>query len=295
MAVFSELQRAAFSGYEFPIKECDVQGGMRKQTHLYPHTPGGAQEKLQRLPYTVRMLAPLTQSIKGFPVLLYPDLDAILRVLFEGGLTFDLVIPTIGTIRAFATSWRHSMRPTDLNGVEIEVTFEEDSANLFLVENLVAVSTPALTEKMEALQEKALELEEPDLFESLQNLVNQITGLQDQIELQGQLISNKALQLSSMCQQLSETLDFVQDPLNDDVYESLKELWASALELHLNAAKTAEPIIEFLTPRIMTIGEVSQSLYGSNDRGADVLKLNAVADAFSIPAGTSLRAYAPAA
>src|SRR5262249_28189814 len=138
MPVFDQLQRASFDGVPFPVESVDVTSDLRHHVHEYPHTAGGDPEKLGRSLYRIQMLGNFQATFRAYPKL-WPEALTKLRKTFEAEKTADLVIPTIGTIKAFITKWRQRSTAKIRSGEKVEIEFLEDQASAFLVEKQIAV------------------------------------------------------------------------------------------------------------------------------------------------------------
>ncbi len=284
------FQRAAFANFEFPVSRISIRGGLRKHVHEYPHSPGGAPEKLGRKLYTIEMHAPMHTTLPQYPTA-YPDSLASLMIIFEGGKTFDLVVPTIGTIPAYATEWERDYEAKRRSGEDCKFTFEEDQSDLFLVTELIKVSTLALQDDISSFEFEAEPFPNISLFASIIAAVNSITSIADQVELYGNLIEAKALGIASLCEQADHAIDILNHPVNFKLLDALHQIHASALALHKNVLKQAKPTQLFTVTANMPISQVAAALYGDSARAAELLRMNAVNDAFAIPKGTVLKAY----
>ena len=88
MPLFDNLERASFAGYAFPVSDVEVTGGLRDHVHEYPHSPGGAPEKLGRKLYEFSFTSPMLAGFPRYPKL-WPETAASLRIVFEGGAVLD--------------------------------------------------------------------------------------------------------------------------------------------------------------------------------------------------------------
>lgn len=289
--VFDQLQRAAFDGIEFACSKVSVKGGMRDHVHEYVHLPGGQPELLGRKLYTISFEATFSSETPLYPNAWPGDLSD-LRDRFEQGVKSDLVIPTIGTIKAYAIDWDidtdfKSMR----DGEKMRMTFREDAEEALLIDSVVNVNTPDISFAAAALELEASELGLEDFFTSVLNLANEVNALKDQVELQSEILSDKVGQLTSAVQRLDETLDVLDDPPHYKVTRALHDLGNAAIGLQANILKHSNPIALFVTPLRMSVSDVAAALYGGTELAVQLLKMNPINDAFNIPAGTSLRVY----
>ena len=285
------FQKAAFANFAFPVSHISVKGGLRDHVHEYPHSPGGAPEKLGRKLYGIDFTVPAHNTMLDWQDF-YPGVLTQLMIVFEGGKTFDLVVPTIGTIQAYATEWSRDFDAKRRSGEDCKFSFREDQSGLFLVESLVKISANSLETATGVLL--GLEPDFPGLsfFDAISALVNSILAISDQVQLFSNQIEAKASGLASLCSQLDSSLKILNEPVNHQLLDALHDVWASAIQLNKDALKSAKQKIVYTVPAHMPISQVAMALYGDSSRAMELLQMNAVNDAFSIPKGTQLRAYA---
>lgn len=291
------LSRMSFGGIAFPTTEVTVQGGQRSHIHEYPHADGGDLEKMGRRLYIIRVSA-WFHELEGLAAQNYPDLWPSglrqLRALLESGETKDLVVPTIGTIRAFATSWTQKfVAASALDGEKVEIEFCEDQEGAFGdVEAEFAAAS--LSTALDVLNEQAALMEFrgiariPGIFEQINDAVGSFVALKDQAQAQSTLISDKIENIKSLCQQVESVVSFAGSAPTVGVETAVRNLWNAANDVGANLVASSNKTLVFLVPNKMTVQDISQRLYGKTDRVADLLKLNAFPDAFAIPAGTQV-------
>lgn len=298
MPLFDNLQRASFAGFAFPVSKLEVTGGLRDHVHEYPHSPGGAPEKLGRKLYEFAITAPMLAGFPAWPKL-WPETAASLRVVFEGGRSFDLVVPTIGTITAYCTSWREEAAGNIRNGVIASYTFREDQSDLFLVDKLVTQSTATLVSAGALLKTQVQEeldaalLAAGSIFDAINAASNAVTAISDTAELYANLVEAKCAGLSRLCADADATLDVLNDPVHFRVAEALRSTWGASERLRRDVLKKALPLLSYTVPSVMSVSDLARALYGSNERAMELLRLNAIEDPFQIPRGTIIKAYVP--
>lgn len=303
-AAFDTLQRASFADLPFPVREIEVIGGLRDHVHEYPHSPGGAPEKLGRKLYEFHFVAPFLNTFKAYPDL-WPDTLAALRLVFESGQTDDLVVPTIGTIKAYCISWRERTDlPSNRSGVIVDLTFREDQADLFLIESLITVyaanlggTSAALLAAMQAdlAFQAALSPSQVGLFQSIQNVANSITAVADQANAYANIVQAKAQAVTSLCAVADATVLPLNNPAHFRVLEAMMGVWAQAGRLERDALRLARPLIPYTTPVAMSVSQIATAIYGDTGQAAKLLQINSWENPFRVPAGTSIKAYALAA
>lgn len=297
MAVrFDGLQRAQFGGIFFPVEEVSLIGTQRHHIHEFPHTPGGALEKLGRRPYIIRIVPVFDEGItsyakdNGLP--LYPDGLERLRLLYEQETTSSLTLPTLGTIQAFMTNFSQRMVASLRSGERCEFEFVEDQSTRFLLGDLVQVSTAGIQDQAKTLLDLSQDAGIRDsLLDKIQAAAGKVQALLGTADFYATLFEAKVLALVDRCSQADRLVTAFKDPLNYKVLEALKELWASSIALGKNIAGKASKVAEYVTPKLMTIQDVSAAVYGTTDKSFDILQINAVDDAFAIPAGVTLKYY----
>ena len=113
----------------------------------------------------------------------------------------------------------------------------------------------------------------------------------DQFDLYAELIATKAEQIANHIRVLNEAIEL--DPAEFfAVVEAMQEIGVAADQLAHDALSRVSPIQFFETPIQMTIAQIGMQLYGDNTHNAELLNLNAIEDAFAIPANTIIAYYA---
>jgi hypothetical protein len=288
------LQRASFAGIPFPIERVSISGGLRDHVHEYPHSPGGAPEKLGRKLYEIRMSALFFNSFRAYGPNLWPRDLKTLRTFFEVETTEDLVIPTIGTIQAYAVTWTQEYTSKGKNGERVDFLFREDQATAFLASALVAPSSSSLESNANELKLAAEELGfTDDLLDSITGLWDSIQAIGDQLQLAQDLVSAKLEGIISICADIDRTFPFRQSE-NFAAIRALHATWDSAQTLKNDTLRKGKPITLYRVPAPMTVSDISRAIYGDNSHAVDILRMNPIEDAFRVPANTVLSVYAAA-
>lgn len=297
MAFFDTLQQASFGSYVFPVEEVEVTGGIRDHIHEYPHAEGGAPEKLGRKLYTFRLVGNFQATFAKYPNL-YPLTLNQLQHLFEDQTTDTLVVPTIGSIQAYARSWKRTANSKIRSGEKADFEFVEDQSEDFLVKNLVDSSSASLGTKIGQLQAEQLlaAFQNPrtgNLFDSLQSAVNSYLAVADQVQLAAQIVAVKVAAVIGLCTQCDDAITNLEplSPQNVRIFEALHDVWDGMLSQSDNLFVQQDPMHLFVVPSLMAIQDVSTRIYGDATHCMDLLNLNPIEDAFSIPAGTQVRFY----
>ena len=142
MTAFQNLSKASFDGIAFPVATYRLPAAF--DHHQYPHSPGGAVEKLGRELYRVR----------------YGDL----RPTRHGLRRQPLAGRSVGSSRSmgarshvgahdsdhwrdstYCKSWVERVTPaTRQSGVEVELEFVEDQSQAFLVNSIIQITSTTL-------------------------------------------------------------------------------------------------------------------------------------------------------
>lgn len=297
--ILDTVQRASFFGIEFACSRYSVKGGIRDSVHEYRHTPGGQPEKQGRTLYVIEFDAIFSTETPAYPNAWPLDWEN-LRLQFEQETTADLVVPTMGTIPAYCIDW-----PCDVDfqkmrdGLRAKLSFREDQQTLLSVESMVDVhvaSLPAQSQTLLDLTEDAgLDV---SLFDQIMGIIADIESAVEFGEFQAELYLDKVAALVESCQRIEAMTKELNDSKNWQVVRALQGLGVNAVALQEGILRKLAPLIDFKVPALMSIVDVSVSLYGDTSRAVELLNLNRspiIEDAFSIPAGTTLRAYAPSA
>jgi prophage DNA circulation protein len=294
---FLELPRASFVGIPFPVKKVVAKCGLRHHTHEYPKVPGGSPEKLGRKLYTFNITAVFDKNLLApwnVNNLLWPNELVDLFEQFEQGVTSDLVVPTIGTIRAMCTSWQKEMDVKGMRSGEIvEMEFLEDQSSEFLVENLIQVRASTLAAQMDLLQQAAAAAGKASLFQQVLDMIATVQGYLNTAELMSSLLTAQVERLNFAMQRLDALTGLFDDSSNLVLLEAFLDTWLAIQRLLADLFRFQSiPVVDYYPPNTMSVYQVALAVYGSTDRAADVLQLNAVPNSLAIPQGTKLRVYA---
>ena len=70
-------------------------------------------------------------------------------------------------------------------------------------------------------------------------------------------------------------------------------LYQASLQILKDALLRGRPILIYVTSGVLSISQVATRIYGSTERTVELMRLNALPDALSIPSGSEIRHYAP--
>ncbi len=296
MPVFDQLQRMSFAGVEFPWSEIKISGAIRDVVHEYPHTPGGAPEKLGRKLYVFHVTAQFDAKNLRYRDLYPGTLDDVIGA-FEAEATAPLVIPTIGTVPAYATTWTRTASAKLRSGEKVEIEFREDQSALFLASALINVKAETLQDKIDTLDNfKSLDgFPSSSLFDGILDAANAVLAIRDTVDAYGSVFESKLLGLAALIREFDRADDLRNDPTAFRIVDAMHDLWDATNELLADIQSKGGPLRHYTVPVLMSMGQVAFALYRDSARGGDLLSLNAVLDPFAIEAGTDIRYYADAA
>lgn len=299
-----QLPRMRFADIEFPYTKYVVKGSLRQATHEYPKAHGGAPEKLGRKLYTISvdavfdkaLLPPWNQNGTD----LWPGSLSDLFERFDEGLTSDLVIPSVGTIKALCTNWsRELVTKTRRSGETVSLEFLEDQSQAFLVNGLVNVRANDFTNKSVMIA-SALDSARPNLTPKEASLFDQLLGALDTVAAivtYGAMVSSILLNAVSNAENLFNTLDLSSIYLNQAgayvLLAAFMDGWAATLALLEDLKRQSVPILPYVCFATMSVVDVANDVYGDSSRAVEIMQLNNLPDPLRIAQGTMLRVYAP--
>lgn len=292
-AIFSSNQPMSFAGQQFPFERYEVHLSGRKHVHEYPHSPGGAPEKLGRSLYEITVDALfdanlLPEVYSGSK--LWPSGLGLIRRLAEIQQTDILVIPTIGEMPCFIDDFRSTSTNMHLSGEKVSLKFLEDSSQAFIASQIAQVSTNAIIESGEYFKEQTADLKIP-ILEAIANLYADVVAYRDTIGMFSAVFEAKLIGLLKMLAFADLEVKELQDPKNLLGYDALHSLWASAVRVANDTADVGAQMRTWKTPTRMSLADISVKLYGDTSHASDLLALNGLEDPFSVPAGVTIRYY----
>ena len=293
MSAYDSLQKAAFGDFEFPWSRLRISCSLRDHVHVYPHAPGGQPEKLGRNLYEFHFTCPFHGNLPKWPGL-WPETLSSLRYLFESGETFDLVVPTIGTIKAYATKWDEEADVKRRSGVGMEISFREDGSELYLTNELIAARAAATFAARKNFQQAIADAGlEDSLFDKLAEFVADLERIKGRVEQEILMVSTKAESVVALCDRMA-ALPAFDLPANHAALDALRDLHFAALRLMLDAGKGQKPLTTYTVPGPfpMPVSLVSKRLYRDTARSLEIMRLNVLPDPLAILPGTTLRVHA---
>lgn len=288
-----DLPKAAFNGIEFPITEVTVKGGIREHTHEFAHSDEWEDETLGRKPYIVTMHIAFHDITDGTT---RPDLwPHSINTLFsqwEKSENGDLDIPTVGRMSARAIDFERTAVFTQLTGEDCVVSFKETKRKPIELFNQNFEGTLELPANRVVLEAAALPAK-PNVFDQIEAAVAAARRVLDAPDRFATVVESKLAFLSNLCREANDHVT-MQDPANAKIMNALHDLWSTSNTLAKNVAKKLTTVQTYTVPIEMPITTIAAAIYADTDRTMELLQLNAIEDAFAVPAGSRLRYYAAA-
>ena len=300
MPTFDRFPPASFNGTKFPVADVELKGGLRDHVHEYPHSPGGTPEKEGRKLYEITFTVIAQDTLAKYPRF-YSDVLPAFRGVFESQLTADLVVPNVGTIQAYCVDWTQKASGKSRSGESVVWHFREDMPPDDLDAFIMSVSTSAnlaggVTNLGSAVDAAKTKNGLTQFLNKLGDLIakaNDVLSYKDAGDLYGNVLEAKLLGVADLCRQI-DRLPQAADPTNWRCVYAMADILKAARDAITDLDSKKQKLQVFSTPALMSISDVAKALYGDASRGMDILRLNAIEDAFAIPRGTSVRYY-PAA
>jgi len=294
-ASIDKLRKMSFRGISFPYKRRTIKCGLRTHRHEYPHVDGASLEKLGRRPYEIDVQTHFgSTSLNPAWADLWPTQLNELSAIFDSGETAPLYIPGMGELKCVCEDWNRVLDTRLRSGEDVDLKFVEDFNATFDYFTFVRELSTDLPVKLSGLNLALPALEpQPDIFSAIDRVASDIMAIRDQANLAGTMLASKISSLIDLCREADATLEQLRDPVNYEVLEALKALWAAAVELEQDLAGKGTPLKEWRVPALMSVGDISVKIYGTAERGTDIMSLNAIEDAFAVPAGKTVLYYPP--
>jgi prophage DNA circulation protein len=287
---FLALQKASFLGIAFRCESIKVRGGVRDFVHEYPHSPGGQPETLGRKLYVAELEAVFVVDDQFYPTAWPGDIGQ-LRSQFEEEARGTLVIPTVGSFRAYCKDWDLTNTNKMMNGERMRMVFMEDQEvsqltdEFFFQHDVIATNYGKFAA---AITSATLKL---DAFEQIAELVSEIESFKDRADLAQRIIANKMQQLADACRYADEAVRDLDKPQAWAAVRALHDLGVSADKLARDAFFTGLPITIYECPVEMTVADISTAIYGDTSKMSELLDLNPFENPFAVPAGFDVKHY----
>lgn len=280
--------KASWDGVTFAIDEVEIVGEGRFVIHEYPHQDGGDVEKMGRKLYVIRVNAIFDEGMKGYPGNYPGSIDALVRRAELGG-GYRLVLPNAGSIVCVCTKWPRKWVAQVRSGERMSLEFIEDETinDLDTFAQNVASYDTVQANFDAAASYRPLALNVPDAdWVALENAVAAVMRMRDQADRRVAVIEAKVLSVSQMISRIDRAIT---TPIAYPLVRALIDLYESAAKLTLDTSPVRLALRNWTVPKLTDITSISRALYGRTDKATDLLQLNAIEDAFAIPAGTNIR------
>jgi prophage DNA circulation protein len=296
----STLALTQFGDIKFPAEKHMVHGTGRHHVHEYPHSPGGALEKLGRGVYKFTIQGNFQATFPAYPDL-YPNGMNTLRSYFEQQLTKPFVHPSIGKFPAMIIGWTQVKDARILSGEKVDIELVEDQAAQFALADLVSSTPSASSIGPSAAQvaadlasvraQLALSQNDLGLFDAIQSFASDIAAIGDTASLYGNLYSTKIQALAGVCSSLESSFS-MQDPRAWPVVNSILTLWQGCNQALQDVLQNQAQLAYYTVPITEPMSMIANDIYNDATRAGDLLGLNpTVVDAFNVPAGTRIAYY----
>lgn len=294
-----KLVQLSFDGIAFPYLEISMDGELRDHVHEYPHSPGGAPEKLGRKLYAFD----ISSKFHGdFVPVQYRDLwpTALnkLVALFEAGETKDLVLPQIGVpIRAYCTNWKRTLSSRVTSGEAVTLKFREDQERMRLIASAIDMKSKGLENAKLAAESEIRKLpqQEQNLFDQMMQACSSVLAYKDQFDLYSSLLEAKCGAAINMLRSLIELVPAVASPDNYTLCDALHQLLAEVKDVRDDQASMGIKSAQYTVRNTSSLSEVSVQIYGTSAKAAELMAMNAISDPLAIAQGTVIRYYQEAA
>lgn len=296
---WQERGKAKFGSIAFPWTSMDIRGATRFVHHKAPHVDGSIAELLGRETYEFKFVIPADNNLLNFPNFFDNEWPK-LRGFFDLSTQDVLDIPGIGSVEAWASSWHERADARRSSGIVAEVSFFEDTNNLFLDAEAVGREAGSLPSVVQALQVARATYEatprSPTMsverwtrtrqnLQSLEVAALSLVAYRDKFELY----------VSSQLTQVNRVLDLasaVTDDLHHELYtqqslrDTIASLWATTRRFK-NTVVDKNPIV-YQAPIDGSISEIAKRLYGEHKHITDIMHLNVIPRPLQIVQGTRL-------
>lgn len=288
-------QPARLGGVRFPWTDMTIKGTYRHHIHQYRHTNAGSIEKQGRHCWVFNFDIVIDESFAssriaggGYDGVL--DIPQVFAYWYENGLTQKLTVPLFGDISVIITEFERRATVGVRSGDRMRLELVEDKEALGRIDEFLVNGQANVLAIMPTLKQAIVGANlRPDLIDSLVSIMDSLSSVREQVDGFGERVKARLERIVIACQTLEKATEF-QDPLNNPVYEALKELWAAALSLlNVQESSAGSPVATYEVPKLMTVQQLSIAIYGRADRSFDLLSLNAFDDPFSVEQGTLVR------
>lgn len=300
-SAIASFQRASFDGSDFPYKDCKIHQVGRLHEHVFLKIPGAGIEKMGRGLYRIDFDSAFDLNIRGYGNLL-ETLNRF-RGLAEEQVTRPLTIPSIGTIDALLVDWDQTLDVKLQSGIKCPLHFIEDATQVALATAIQKANAASIQTKADSLltiaQDIPTELKpgrlpsfpgdpEKNLWEKIQDAVNDVFGARDQADLYGAYGAAKIGYLTDIVRETDRSLKALQDPINYQIVDALHELLVASIDFQRSITGTELESRVYVVPMTMSVAQISSAIYGNASKGGEIMVNNSLVDPTSVPAGETI-------
>lgn len=302
MPVADTFPPASFDGIEFSYAERSLKGSLRHYTHEYPHAEGGDDEPLGRKLYEIGFTCDFDEAFNDrFPGL-YPDRLNQLRAKFEQQTVGPLEVPGIANFSARCVDWDQRLTARIRSGEKVSFKFIE-VFDVQIVQENFDTAVEGLAPQMNRLKVEVERLRAAPLGALPVNAIPTDRDLADLANLDRQvngLLSSKAATGITVVRQAQAVIDaggridprpYLRYSRAAQAVDALHNVMRSAIVTRKDSERRSLPLLTYVTDRRLSIMEVATTLYGDTKRVNELLRINFLRDALSIPSGTEIQYY----
>jgi hypothetical protein len=227
---------------------------------------------------------------ENLPQASYPkslESSGVLRMHCEDEVTGDLVIPWIGTVKAFIEELELGEKNTVRSGLSFRAKFVEDWDWMFPIQAFIQVEQTKMDGAFKNFQDQGYHA---DIFSKIAAGVGSVLGIRDQFQLYSALVQSKLGYLESLFREADALATELSDPKNLLGLDAFQNLWASVRKFSADIADKGAEFKYWVTPTVMTLQQVAAAI---KVQPIDLLGLNVIEDSTAIKAGTRIRYYLP--
>jgi len=288
---FAKMPKASWRDIEFVCGPMDWGFTHAHAAHLYPDRDAGYIESTGRNPATFSFTAIFRNGVVG-ERLQFPTLyQAFTRACMDR-TAGDLLHPVLGVIKVKCQSYKASFDVMRRDGADVQVEFIESTDEADELDALLGQNSPMgncitaarnLDDALGNVSPAPPPLPQ-SLKPSLLDSIKQLNGAVQQYKLGIGNIAGQIDSYASAIDDLTNTLQALDDPKNYRALDACERMFASLLALSVEVTKKAKPTIPALVP--FTTSLAGAAGYFGMTVGA-FAKLNPIiAGQTTIPVGT---------
>ncbi len=289
----------------FPVETISESGGNRIVARERPYRDGAKLDDVGSSPKCWSFSCTFNNSVQegnSSALPLYPNVLNELIRSFDEHETGDLVVPTVGKIRARAKTYRREETSEIRDTAKVTFEFEQDNedkidATAFALPTVRAtVRTQAEAATFAAESDAAFDLTLADLNEfaaGLEAIANYPSDVLSDVDTQAGIVvaaTNRVLKAftSKSNNPKEKARSMLSDPDGSVTQRKLVELQDTAWRARAELRSNSPPVVRQVFETTFTIFDIAARLGQDADK---LMGLNAGLDPFFIPAGTVVRVF----